>query len=60
MTNNQLAGLIVTLFLAAASAFKLYLDAKVNPIKEQVDLLVNYMIQHEGKIATLVEKTKHL
>ena len=39
-------------------AFKLYLDAKTDPIKKQVDLLVNYMILHEGKIAMLEERTK--
>lgn len=33
-----------------------YIDA----IKKQVDLLVNYMILHEGKIATLEERTKKL
>lgn len=64
MTNNQLflslVGVLVTLTGALAGAFKLYLDAKVDPIKKQVDLLVNYMILHEGKIATLAERTKNL
>jgi hypothetical protein len=53
MTNNQLFFSLVGVLVAFAGAFKLYLDAKTNPIKEQVDLLVNYMILHEGKIATL-------
>lgn len=54
----SLVGVMVTLGGALAAAFKLYLDAKVDPIKEQVDLLVQYMILHEGKIATLEERTK--
>ena len=50
---------MVTLFVAGAGFFKYYLDAKVNPIAEQVKLLVQYLILHEGKIATLEERTKN-
>lgn len=58
MTTNQLAGLIITIAIAAIGFFKYYIDAKIDPIKSQVDLLVQYMILHEGKIATLFERTK--
>lgn len=58
MTTNQLAGLIVTLFIAGLGFLKYYLDAKTDPIKTQVDLLVQYMISHEGKIARLEERSK--
>lgn len=37
-----------------------YIDSKVDPIKQSLDQLVNYMILHEGKIATLEERTKKL
>lgn len=61
MTNiNQLFFSIVGLLVIFGGAFKLYLDVKIDPIKKQVDLLVNYMIMHEGKIATLEERTKNL
>lgn len=64
MSNNQLffslVGVLVALFGILITAFKLYLDAKADPIKEQVDLLVQYMILHEGKIATLEERTRKL
>ena len=58
MTNNQLFFALLTVLFAMGGAFKLYLDAKTDPIKKQVDLLVNYMILHEGKIAMLEERTK--
>jgi hypothetical protein len=35
-----------------------YLDAKIDPIKAQVDTLVQYMVLHEGKIERLDERTK--
>ncbi len=64
MTTNQLffaiAGLIITLFTLAMGFFKYYIDAKVDPIAENVRLLVHYMIEHQGKIATLEERTKGL
>jgi hypothetical protein len=64
MTTNQLffsiAGLNVTLFSLALAFFKHYIDAKTDPIGKQVSELVNYMILHEGKIATLFERTKNL
>jgi hypothetical protein len=53
-----LAGLTVTLTGLLAGFFKYYLDAKVDPIAKQVDLLVQYMISHEGKISRLEERTK--
>lgn len=64
MSNNQLffamAGLMVTLFGLAMAFFKHYIDAKIDPVAAQVRDLVQYMILHEGKIATLEERTKHL
>jgi hypothetical protein len=60
MSTTQLFFALTGVVLACAGAFKLYLDAKIDPIKDQVDLLVQYMILHEGKIATLQERTKDL
>lgn len=66
MTTDQLfyrlGGLIVAAALTTsgilATAFKLYLDAKFDPLKNQVDLLVQYMISHEGRISVLEDRTK--
>lgn len=60
MSINQLAGLMITLFIAGVGFIKYYLDAKIDPLREQINLLVNYMIEHQGKIATLEERTKKL
>ncbi len=64
MTTNQLffamAGLTVTLSGLALGSFKYYIDAKTDPIATDVKRLIDYMILHEGKIARLEEKTKHL
>lgn len=54
------AGLNITVFLALAGFIKYYLDAKVDPIAKGVDKLIDYLILHEGKIARLEERTKHL
>lgn len=35
-----------------------YLDAKIDPIKQSVDMLVQYMVSHEGRLSTLEERTK--
>jgi len=51
---------MATLFLAIAVLMKYYIDAKIDPIASDVKMLVQYMIEHEGKIAVLQEKTKHL
>ena len=64
MTNNQmfiaLIAVMVTLVTAAATFGKHYLDAKIDPIRVQVDRLIDYLILHEGKIASLEERTKKL
>lgn len=64
MTTNQLftamAGLMLTLFGLAMAFLKHYIDAKIDPVAAQVSQLVAYMMLHEGKIATLEERTKHL
>jgi len=63
MTQEQiffsLAGLIVTVALGLAGFVKHYLDAKIDPIGQQVRTLVDYMVSHEGKIATLEERTRN-
>lgn len=56
MANVQVffatAGVMVTLTGLLAGFFKYYLDAKVDPVAKQVDVLVQYMVSHEGKIGT--------
>jgi hypothetical protein len=61
MTNAQLYltiaiplignGLVITVLI-------LYINAKIDPVAKSVDMLVQYMISHEGKIARLEERTK--
>jgi hypothetical protein len=68
MTNTQLffaiLGSVTALFVVQTTVFttlgKAYLDAKIDPLRKQVDLLVQYMVSHEGKIAKLEERTKNL
>jgi hypothetical protein len=60
MTTTQLFFAMATLFLAIAVLMKYYIDAKIDPLASDVKMLVQYMIEHEGKIAVLQEKTKHL
>jgi len=64
MSTNQLffaqVSVMITLFGLAMAFFKYYIDAKIDPVAKQVDMLVQYMILHEGKIVTLEERTKNL
>ena len=64
MTTIQLflsiAGLNITLLIAAMGFLKYYIDAKIDPIAKNVDMLVQYMISHEGKLSVLEEKTKKI
>jgi hypothetical protein len=66
MTNTQLffslLGVLVAIFGSQTIMLKMYMDAKIDgkidPLAKQVDLLVQYMISHEGRLATLDERTK--
>jgi hypothetical protein len=60
MTTNQLFFALAGLMATFAGFFKYYLDAKIDPIREQVKSLIDYMVIHQGKIATLEEKTRKL
>src|SRR5215471_11100706 len=35
-----------------------YIDSKIDPIAKNVDMLVQYMVSHEGRISMLEERTK--
>jgi len=56
MNNENLFFAILGSFIAVNSilfgVIKLYVDAKIDPIKDDVKTLVQYMILHEEKIAT--------
>ena len=69
MTTTQLffalAGLQITMNGALAAAFKLYLDAKIDPIDKRLGameagqkMFITYMIDHESRISRLEERTK--
>lgn len=68
MSINQLffamAGLFITGLGLSLGFLKYYIDAKfdgtgakIDPIAKNVDLLVQYMVSHEGKISRLEERT---
>jgi hypothetical protein len=58
MTTTQLFFSLVGVMTAFAATLKWYIDAKIDPVSQQVKQLVDYMILHEGKIATLEERIK--
>ena len=66
MTNIQLflslLGVIVAVFGSQLVMVKMYVDAKIDgkidPLAKQVDLLVQYMISHEGRLSKVEERTK--
>lgn len=66
MTNIQLflslLGVIVAVFGSQLVMVKMYVDAKIDgkidPLAKQVDLLVQYMISHEGRLSKIEERTK--
>jgi hypothetical protein len=53
----QIAGLMTVQTGAILTVLILYINAKIDPVKEQVDLVVQYMITHEGKIAVLEDRS---
>lgn len=59
MTNNQLFFSLVGVLIAFLGFLKYYIDAKIDPLAQQVKTLVDYMILHEGKIATLEERLRN-
>ena len=67
MTNTQLylaIGVpIVVNFLALIGtqySLKTYMDARFDSINSQLKFVVDHMMLHNGKIATLEERTKNL
>ena len=60
MTTNQLFFALSGLMVALFGLFKFYLDAKIDPMRDQIKQLIDYMVLHEGKIATLEERRKKL
>lgn len=63
MTTTQLFIAVLGAFIAVngilIGVLIKYLDAKIDPVKKQVDVLVQYMVSHEGRLATLEERTKN-
>lgn len=58
---------MATLFVAGLGFFKYYIDAKIDgvtakidPISKNMDLLIQFMVAHQGKIERLDERTEHL
>jgi hypothetical protein len=61
MTNEQLYLAVAIPLLGnglVIAALIMYINAKLDPISKNVDMLVQYMVSHEGKIARLEERTK--
>lgn len=60
MTINQLAGLMITVFLAGIGFLKYYIDAKIDPLYKFMDRLdkrdeslTAYIIDHGERISKL-------
>jgi len=64
MSNEQLflslLGTQITISALFAGFLKYYIDAKIDPIAKQMDILTKFIIEHSERIATLEEKTKKL
>jgi hypothetical protein len=60
VTNAQLFFAIAGLLTGQTAILILYINAKIDPVREQVGTLVQYMVSHEGKIGVLEERTKKL
>jgi hypothetical protein len=63
MTNTQLylaIGVPLLTNLLAIIGLAKYMDAKLEPINSQLKFVVDNMMLHHGKIATLEERTKNL
>jgi hypothetical protein len=56
--NGLLVGILMKYIDAKLDSKIKPLDTKIDLIKEQVDMLVQYMISHEGRISILEERTK--
>jgi hypothetical protein len=64
MTTTQLFFSIAGLYIGQTAILIMYINAKIDgvngrldSISKQVDLLVQYMIDHEGRISALEERT---
>jgi hypothetical protein len=59
MTNLffSIAGLLVGQTGILILYINAKIDGKIDPLREQVNLLVQYMISHEGRISILEERT---
>lgn len=61
MTMTNLFFSIAGLLVGQTGILILYInakiDGKIDPLREQVNLLVQYMISHEGRISILEERT---
>jgi hypothetical protein len=57
MSNVQLFSSIASLFLGLMSAqtvvLVMYINAKIDPLQKQVDSLIGFMVNHEGRIGKL-------
>ncbi len=47
MSNNQVFAALCGVIVAFATLVKYYLDAKIDPVARQVDLLVHYMAEQK-------------
>jgi hypothetical protein len=60
MTTTQLFFAIVGVVGAQTGFLVLYINAKLDPLRDQVNTLVQYMISHEGRHSIVEERTKKL
>lgn len=60
MNTNQLFFALAGLMIGLTGFLKYYIDAKIDPMQSQIKQLIDYMVLHQGKIASLEERTKKL
>jgi hypothetical protein len=58
MTSTQLFFSIAGLMASQTVVLVLYINAKVDPLKTQIDSLIGFMVNHEGRIGKLEGKAQ--
>ncbi len=51
--SNELFFSIAGLFSAQTIVLVLHINAKIDPLQKQVDSLIGFMVNHEGRIGKL-------
>jgi hypothetical protein len=58
MSNTQLFFALAGMFVSVIVAQTLLLNSRISDLAQNVNNLIQFMVGHEGRIATLEERTK--